>query len=113
MYSRTSPEPTFSNYDEKKFFPDQLFSFIWEDMNVDNVEFDLEAGKIVSSKQITLAEQSLKNNSEGEQEMNFSVDKAVTNSSTFEYGGGFTATVGMEFWGVWNLIYHLIYGLIR
>ena len=77
-------------------------------MKVDNVEFDLEAGKIVSSKQITLAEQSLKNNSDGEQEMSFSVDKSVANSSTFEYISGFTATIGMEFKGVYNLIRRLV-----
>ena len=108
MYSRSSPDPTFWNGDEKKFSPDQLFSFSWEDVEVDNVEFDLEAGKIVSSKQITLVEQTLKNNSDSEQEMNFNVDKNVANSSTFKYGGGFTATIGMEFMGVYHLISRLM-----
>ena len=100
LYSRSSPDPTFWNHDKNEFFPDQLFSFLWEEMEVNNVEFDLAAGKIVTSKQITLAERTLKNNSDGEQEISFSVDKTITNSSTFEYGAGFTATVGMEFWGV-------------
>ena len=100
MFSRSSPDPTFSNYNEREFFPDQLFSFLWEDMKVDNVEFDLDAGKIVFSKPVTLVEQTLTNNSDTEQEMTFNVDKSVANSSTFEYGAGFTATIGMEFRGV-------------
>jgi hypothetical protein len=41
----------------------------------------------------------LTNNSNSYQQMSFSVDKAITNSSTFEYGEGFTITRGMEFSG--------------
>ena len=99
LYSRSSPQPDFSNISEAKFFPDQLFSFIWEDMKVDKVEFNLAAGKILSSTQVKLAEQVLTNNSGSEKEMEFKVNKGITDSSAFEYAAGFTVTLGMEFHG--------------
>ena len=99
LVSRTAAEPYFFNHDEKIFYADQLFGFIWEDMQVDKVEFNLNSGKIISSTPVVLAEQVLTNNSDTEQEMSFSVNKGVTNSSTFEYSTGFTITVGMEFSG--------------
>ncbi|KAF9648929.1 hypothetical protein BDM02DRAFT_2012525 [Thelephora ganbajun] len=97
LFSRSSLDPTFGNHTEKNFYADQLFGFFWEDMKVDKIEYNLDAGKIISSTPIALAEQVLTNNSDSEQEMSFSVNKGVTNSSTFEYSTGFTVTVGMEF----------------
>ena len=112
LFSRISPDPTFLNYTEKNFYADQLFGFIWEDMKVDKVEFNLDSGKIISSTPITLAEQVLTNNSDSEQEMSFSVNKSVTNSSTFEYSTGFTVTIGMEFSGARSPIYSLVCGAV-
>ncbi|KAI0757737.1 hemolytic lectin [Daedaleopsis nitida] len=97
MFSRTNEYPYLYNIESGKIYSDHYFSFIWEDMQVDRVDFDLEAGFIVSSTPITLAGQTLTNNSDVEQEMSFSVDKGVTNTSSFEYSTGFTVTVGMEF----------------
>ncbi|KAF9648921.1 hypothetical protein BDM02DRAFT_3128687 [Thelephora ganbajun] len=97
LFCRSYPDPTFGNYTENGFHPDQLFGFFWEDMKVDKIEYNLDAGKIISSTPITLAEQVLTNNTASEQEMAFNVNKGVTNSSTFEYSTGFTVTVGMEF----------------
>ena len=99
LYSRSTQEPTFSNYTPNSSYSDQHFCFLWEDMKVDKVEFNLDSGKIISSTPIVLAEQVLTNNSDTEQEMSFSVNKSVTNTSTFEYSTGFTVTVGMEFSG--------------
>ena len=99
MFSRISPDPTFANYTDKNFYSDQLFKLMWEDMKVDKVDFNLDAGKILSSTPITLAEQVLTNNSNSDQEMSFSVNKSITNTSTFEYSEGFAATVGMQFTG--------------
>ena len=99
LYSRSSPDPTFSNSPSTDFCADQLFYFIWEEMIVEKVEFDLAAGKILSSTTITLAEQVLTNNSDKVQDLCFSIDKSVTRSSTFEYGSGFTVTSGTEFSG--------------
>ena len=109
MFSRVHPDPTFANYTEKNFYSDQLFNFLWEDMKVDKVDFDLDAGKILASTPITLAEQVLTNDSNSEQSMSFSVNKTVTNTSTFEYSEGFTLTMGMEFSGAWNMIQTVLY----
>jgi len=98
LFSRVSPDPTFANYGGQ-FYPDQLFNTWWEDMRIDKVEYKLDAGKIISSTPITLAEQVLTNNSDHDQEMSFSVNKSVTNTSSFQYSTGFTVTVGMEFSG--------------
>ena len=100
LISRSTTEPTFNNHPDGEFFRDQLFGFVWEDMRVDNVEFNLGAGVIGASTPIVLAEQVLTNNSVTEQEMSFSVNQGVTNSSTFERSHGFTVTVGLEFSGV-------------
>ena len=99
LVSRSIMDPTLINHNEGEFCADQLFSFIWEDMKVDEVKFHLDAG-VISSTPIVLAEQVFTNNSHTEQEMSFSVNKSVTHSSTFEYGTGFTVTPGTEFSGV-------------
>ena len=102
LYSRSSQDPTFLNHPSTDFCADQLFYFIWEDVIVEKVEFDLAAGKILSSTTITLVEQVLTNNSDKEHDLCFSIDKSVTRSSTFEYGSGFTVTPGTEFCGELN-----------
>lgn len=99
LFSRTNQEPQFLNYTASEPYSDQYFRFIWEDMKVDRVEFNLDDGNILSSTPIVLAEQVLTNQTDREQEMSFSVDKSVTNSSSFEYSTGFTVTVGIEFSG--------------
>jgi len=107
LYSRPSSDPTFSNHPSTDFHADQLFYFIWEEVIVEKVEFDLAAGKILSSETITLAEQVLTNNSDKEEDLSFSINKSVTRSSTFEYGSGFTVTPGTEFSGEQNPICRL------
>ena len=99
LYSRLSPDPTFLNYISTDFYPDQLFYFIWEDVTVEKVDYDLAAGKILSSETITPAEQELTNNADQAQYLSFSIDKSVTRSSDFEYGSGFTVTTGTKFSG--------------
>ena len=110
LFSRSSPDPTFWNFESKTFYADQLFDFMWEEMKVDKVEFDLKNGKIITSTPILLAEQVLTNGSDTEQEMSFSINKGTTNSSTFEYSTGFTITAGMEFGGVWNSTRRMVCG---
>ena len=102
LFSRTHAEPYFYNYATSHgVFSDQHFNFIWEDMQVDKVEYDFDAGRVISSNPIALAEQTLTNITDREQEMSFSVNKAVTNSSSFEFSTGFTVTIGMEFSGTY------------
>ncbi|KAI0758163.1 hemolytic lectin [Fomes fomentarius] len=97
LFSRTNQEPYFLNHITNQPSSDQYFRFIWEEMKVDRVNFDLDDGKIISSTPIVLAEQVLTNKTDHEQEMSFSLDKSVTNESSFQYNTGFTVTVGTEF----------------
>lgn len=78
-------------------------------MKVDKVEYNLDAGRILSSTPVTLTEQVLvTNSSDSEQEISFSVDKSVTRSSTFEYNTGFTVNTGTKFSGTQNHICSLV-----
>ena len=61
-------------------------------MKVNKVEYKLDHGKILSSTPIGLTKQVLTNYSDVRQGMSFSVDKSVTNSSTFQYSTSFTVT---------------------
>jgi len=99
VVSRVHMSPEFCNYRDDDFYSDQLFNFEWEDVNVDRVKYKLDDGKIVFSTPITLSEQVFTNDSDSEQEMNFSTDKSVTNSSAFKHSTGFTVTSGMKFSG--------------
>ena len=112
LYSRKSPDPTFSNIDMNDAYDDQLFKLISDITQVDKVDFNIDAGVVSSSKSVTLAEEVFTNNSDTEQVMTFSTNKGVTNSCTFEYGTGFAVNVGMEFSGVYNPIHCLVCGAI-
>ncbi|KAH7885611.1 hemolytic lectin [Phlebopus sp. FC_14] len=97
LYSRTNAAPYIGNVYTYDFYPDQYFSFVWEDMQVDKVEYDLKLGQIVSSTPLIIANQTLTNNSSHEQEMTFVLNETVTHTSTFEYSLGLTITVGTTF----------------
>lgn len=68
-------------------------------MKVDKVEYDLKLGKIISSTPLVLANQTLKNDTNHEQEMSFQLNEATSHTSTFEYTLGFTLTIGATFTG--------------
>ena len=79
--------------------PDQYFTFVWEDMNMDKIEFNLDAGKIGSSTPVVIANQTLKNGTDVSQEMSGSYRESVEHSSTFQFRTGFTVTTETEFNG--------------
>lgn len=99
MYSRLSPDPTFGNSPAKNFDPDQLFEFVWEEMNVDEITFNLKAGKVLSSKPIVIAEKVVTNETSSKKNMTFSANKAVVGTSSFNYLSGFPVSFAMEFSG--------------
>ncbi|KAK0231736.1 hemolytic lectin LSLb [Armillaria nabsnona] len=97
LFSRTTADPKFGNYTRAKFCADQYFSMGFEDMVVKRVEYDVARGKILRVTPHVLANQTLKNNSDDEQEMSFHFSENVTHTSTFQYTTGFTIEVGTEF----------------
>ncbi|KAI0741309.1 hemolytic lectin [Daedaleopsis nitida] len=97
VYSRTDQPPFLANIDQTQLSGDQFFTFIWEDMQVDKVEYNLDAGTIVSSNPIILSEETFTNNTNAPTEVSFVVDQAVKTTSEFEYSTGFPVTFGMAF----------------
>ena len=97
LFSRTHLNPQVDNYSASEVHPDHYFSFLFEDMKVDKVEYHLDLGKILSSTPIVIANQTLFNKTDIEQEMAFELDVTETHSSTFEYTTGFTISMGFSF----------------
>ena len=97
LFSRTHANPQVYNHPASDSNPDQYFTFLFEDMKVDKVEYHLNLGKILSSIPIIIANQTLQNDSSIDQEMAFELDVTETHTSTFEYTTGFTITYGATF----------------
>ncbi|KAK0196670.1 hypothetical protein F5146DRAFT_946624 [Armillaria mellea] len=97
LYSRTKGDPLFGNHSKDDVHSDQYFSFIFEDMVVQGVDYNLALGTIINAAPYVLADQTLRNNSDREQEMAFDFSENVTQTSLFEYSSGFTVSIGTEF----------------
>ncbi|OBZ73067.1 hypothetical protein A0H81_07245 [Grifola frondosa] len=96
IFSRVGIDPEVSNFPGPPdlIHPDHHFSFRFEQMQIDKIEYDLQLGQIISSTPMILANQTLTNNSGLEQEMHFELNRTETHTSTFEYGVGFTISIG-------------------
>ena len=101
LYSRTHDDPMFWNHPAGGVYNDQYwtFDFSHSGLVVKSVDYDIDEGSITELSPITLADQTLTNNSDTEQEMSFSFSQAVTHTSTFDYSLGFQITVGTEIEG--------------
>ncbi|KAK0209867.1 hypothetical protein IW262DRAFT_497764 [Armillaria fumosa] len=97
LFSRLNQNPNFGNYTRTGVHADQYFTMKFEDMVVKSVDYDVAQGKILDVTPRVLANQTLRNNTNYEQEMSFSFSESVTQTSKFEYSTGFTIQVGMEF----------------
>lgn len=99
IFSRTNQEPYFWNYTAATNYSDQYFSFLFEDMNIDKIDYDLDLGKILSSTPLVLANQTLTNETDQDQQMSFSLSQTVTHTSSFDYTLGFTISSTQTFKG--------------
>ncbi|KAK0216771.1 hypothetical protein EDD85DRAFT_916676 [Armillaria nabsnona] len=100
IFSRTPMHPQVGVNPCTEVHPYQYFTFELEEMVVKSIDYDivLEVGKMVKNETPrSLANQTLTNNSDHEQEMSFQFSESVTHSSTFEYTGGFAISAGMDF----------------
>lgn len=68
-------------------------------MKIDRIEYDLKLGKILSSTPLVLANQTLVNDTDHDQEMEFTLNETVTHTSSFEYTFGITVSAGATFKG--------------
>lgn len=76
---------------------DNQWTFIFEDMKVDKIEYNFDEGKILNTKTEVIANQVLTNNSDVQQTMIFKVEQSEIHSTNFEYSQGFSIKLGMEF----------------
>ncbi|KZT10565.1 hemolytic lectin LSLb [Laetiporus sulphureus 93-53] len=97
LVSRTHLKPYFWNHPQTQVCDDQYFTFLFEDMSIDKIEYDLKDGRILSSTPNVLATQVLENSSSQTQEMSFHFSETLTQTSTFDYTAGFTIAVGTAF----------------
>ncbi|KAK0491954.1 hemolytic lectin LSLb [Armillaria luteobubalina] len=97
LFSRMNKDPHFGNYTRTVYSDDQWFTMDFEDMVVKGVDYDIAKGKILAVTPHVLANQTLTNNLDDEQEMAFHFSETVTHTSTFQYTTGFTIEVGTEF----------------
>lgn len=96
-------KPYMYNHTASEIYADHHFSFLFEDMQIDKIDYDLDLGSIISSTPLVLADQTLRNDSSQVQEMSFALSNTMTNTSTYEYSTEFTISIGMEFTDKKNL----------
>lgn len=95
MFNRTAVSPYIGNHPASDDYADHYFSFLFEDMKIERIEYELKLGRIISSTPTVLANQTLDNKDSTEaQEMKFEFNRTETHTSTFEYSEGFTITIG-------------------
>ncbi|CAB4385391.1 unnamed protein product [Rhizophagus irregularis] len=94
IFSRFSKEPQLSHYISSDKFDDQYWSFVFEDMIIESVDYKIYVGKIQSTKNVVLMRQSLTNDTDGEQmssEIPFIEEtglniEAITGNHTWSFG---------------------------
>lgn len=65
----------------------------------ESIDFDLKKATISNSTPLTLASQTLENDTNYDQEMSFEVSQTVTGEMTFTYTSGMSLTTGFTFNG--------------
>ncbi|KZS99944.1 hemolytic lectin LSLb [Laetiporus sulphureus 93-53] len=94
LFSRTHMEPQVWNYTANEIHTDHYFSFLFEAVHVDKVEYDLKLGRIVSSARRVLASQTFENRTKQLQSTTLELCESETHSGMFEYGAGFNLAAG-------------------
>lgn len=102
LVSRTHVEPHYINNPSSELYPDQHFNFLYEDMQIDSVHYDVESGEILPSKPLVLTSQKVTNDTSSVQETTVSVNQKTTHTSSFEYSLGFKIAAETEFEGTSN-----------
>ncbi len=99
-------QPYLYNHPKGDVYDDQYFSFVFEDVQIDNVEYDLTLARIVSSVQTVLVKQTLENETNNEQEMSLQLNETTTNTGTFTFTSGFAIMSGAAFSGEFPCRFH-------
>ena len=101
LVSRTDQSPNLYNITGTlQTNANEYFMYLWEDMKVTKVDYDLDSATILTTKPVTIAEQTLDNSgSTQDQTTSFAVEQEVKKTSSFSYSTGFTVSTGMSFTG--------------
>jgi len=95
LYSRTKIDPTLYDYPgNKKVYDDQYFTFLFENMKIDRVDYQIDEAKILTSIPEIIGTETLRNDTSVNQTVEFNFSRTEISSSSFEYTRGFTVTVG-------------------
>ncbi|BFI06039.1 hypothetical protein MPTK1_1g28830 [Marchantia polymorpha subsp. ruderalis] len=95
LYSRTHDDPMFFNYPaDYEASDDQYFTFVFEDTEIDRVEYQIDQATVLASVPEVIGTSSLRNDSDVDQTVEFDFERTETQSSSFDYTLGFTITVG-------------------
>ncbi|KAA8894423.1 hemolytic lectin [Sphaerosporella brunnea] len=95
LYSRTHNDPTLYNYPgNSNVYDDQYFTFLFEDMEINRVEYKIDQAKILSNVPEVIGSATQRNDSSVNQTVEFNFSRTESNSSSFDYTLGFTITVG-------------------
>ncbi|KAF8173573.1 hypothetical protein K438DRAFT_1610668 [Mycena galopus ATCC 62051] len=76
---------------------EQLVSSVYEDMDVVKVEYSLDQGRITSSTPTVLSSQTLFNTTDIEQEIDCTMKRKVTETTSFSHTEGISLPVGTSF----------------
>merc|ERR1711971_613610 len=69
------------------------------DMQIESIDYHIDAGKILNTSPVALVTQRLENKTGYSQAMKFTVDEEVVNESTFNNTSGISLTIGTTFKG--------------
>ncbi|BBN13643.1 hypothetical protein MPTK1_6g05220 [Marchantia polymorpha subsp. ruderalis] len=95
LVSRTHRNPTFYNHAGiGDVHEDQYFTFLFEDMAINRVEYQIDQAKVLASVPEVIGTTTLRNDSAINQTVEFDFARTETISSSFDYTVGFTITVG-------------------
>ncbi|KAF7301959.1 Hemolytic lectin LSLb [Mycena indigotica] len=96
IFSRTHAKPQVGNLEPiTTKYDDHYFSFLFEDLEVVRVDYDLKQGKILSAAPQVVGTQSLTNNTNSSQEISFSLLASSNHTHSWETTGGFPVSVGL------------------
>lgn len=85
---------------------DQHFTMNFEDMDVENIEYDIKAGKKSTEKPAAIASQDLENLTDTEQIQTFTYNEDKAEEHSFEHSHGFEVSISSKFkfgaWPIWT-----------
>ncbi|KAI9645061.1 hypothetical protein NHQ30_007100 [Ciborinia camelliae] len=84
---------------------DQHFSMNFEDMEVESIEYDINAGKKSAEKPAAIAQQDLENATDTEQIQTFTYNEDKAEEHSFEHSHGFEVSISQKIkvqaWPIW------------